>query len=394
MSTNSFCVSVTESNLASKNVKSETARLIANFHPSVWANHFLNYTPADEASQAQIVRQIDELKECVKTELIAMSSRPQVEQLSFIDAIQRLGVGYHFEKEIEDTLRQIYETYDREPCNHEDEDLHHISVRFHLLRRNGFHVSSNVFGKFKDDEGSFKGITIASDDVQGILSLYEASHLRIHGEDILDEAVAFTCSHLKSMAAALSDPMVTQVRHALTQPFHKGMLRVESRHWISMYEQNASHNKDLLKLAKLDFNLLQTMHNMEIKELSRWWRDLNIVSQLPIRDRVPEAYFWSFGPYYEPEYSLARMIFCKVFKVTSIIDDIYDAYGTIDELELFTAAVERWDISCISTLPEYMKMCYEALLSTFEQFERDLAEGGRSYRVHYAREQVKVTGLK
>lgn len=31
----------------------------------------------------------------------------------------------------------------------------------------------------------------------------------------------------------------------------------------------------------------------------------------------------------------------KVITLLSIIDDTYDAYGTIDELELFTKAVER-----------------------------------------------------
>ena len=31
-------------------------------------------------------------------------------------------------------------------------------------------------------------------DVQGLLSLYEASHFKIHGEDILEEALSFTSS--------------------------------------------------------------------------------------------------------------------------------------------------------------------------------------------------------
>ena len=54
-----------------------------------------------------------------------------------------------------------------------------------------------------------------------------------------------------------------------------------------------------------------------------------------------EACFWIVGVYYEPQYCLARRIMKKVLAISSIIDDVYDAYGTIDEIEIFTSAVER-----------------------------------------------------
>ena len=54
-----------------------------------------------------------------------------------------------------------------------------------------------------------------------------------------------------------------------------------------------------------------------------------------------ECYFWILGVYFEPEYILARRILTKVIAMTSFIDDIYDVYGTIEELEIFTSAVER-----------------------------------------------------
>jgi hypothetical protein len=34
-----------------------------------------------------------------------------------------------------------------------------------------------------------------------MLSLYEATHLRVHGEAILDEALVFTATHLESIAS-------------------------------------------------------------------------------------------------------------------------------------------------------------------------------------------------
>jgi len=45
------------------------------------------------------------------------------------------------------------------------------------------------------------------------------------------------------------------------------------------------------------------------------------------------------GVYFEPQYS--RWITTKAIALASIIDDLYDAYGTIEELELFTSVIER-----------------------------------------------------
>ncbi|KAE7997877.1 hypothetical protein FH972_002473 [Carpinus fangiana] len=62
-----------------------------------------------------------------------------------------------------------------------------------------------MFTKFKNNKGNFKESLI--NDVQGMLSLYEAAHLRGHGEDILDEALVFTAIHLESVASHLSPPL-------------------------------------------------------------------------------------------------------------------------------------------------------------------------------------------
>lgn len=57
-------------------------------------------------------------------------------QLELIDSIQRLGVGYHFEKEIEKSLQNIYNIY----SSIKDNDLRTVALRFRLLRQQGFHV--------------------------------------------------------------------------------------------------------------------------------------------------------------------------------------------------------------------------------------------------------------
>ena len=106
-------------------------------------------------------------------------------------------------------------------------------------------------------------------DLPGLLALYEATHLMAHGEDILEEALAFSTAHLQSMATDSTHPLAAQVTHALKRPIHKCLTRVEARHYISVYQEDGPHNKTLLKLSKLDFNLLQSLHRKELSEVTR-----------------------------------------------------------------------------------------------------------------------------
>ena len=83
-------------------------------------------------------QQLEDLKEVVIRELIAAASHP-LEQLKFIDAVQRLGVAYHFEKEIEEALQNTYDNYH---CIDDiNDDLYDVALRFRLLRQQGFNIS-------------------------------------------------------------------------------------------------------------------------------------------------------------------------------------------------------------------------------------------------------------
>ena len=104
-----------------------------------------------------------------------------------------------------------------------------------------------------------------------MLSLYEAAHFLVHGEPILDEALAFTTAHLKSsvISSDLSPFLAAQVKHALKQTIRKGLPRVEAKHFISIYRQDLMHSEVLLSFAKLDFNIVQKLHRKEICDATR-----------------------------------------------------------------------------------------------------------------------------
>nr|QWQ79571.1 TPS13 [Juglans sigillata] len=409
-------VSAVAAPTAQNHVMPEINRRSANFQPSIWGDHFLSYASEFlETSDVKIMRQqIEELKENVRTMLTATVEKPS-QKLNLVDAIQRLGVSYHFDNEIQAILQQLQKTHESDDPEYKH-DLYTVALLFRLLRQDGYYVSCDMFKKFKDSKGNFKGSLC--NDVKGILSLYEATHLRVKGEDILDEALVFTTTHLESVASQLSRPLAAQVTHAFKQPIRKGLQRLEARHYFSVYQEDASHDKVLLKFAKLDFNLLQKVHQKELSEIASWWKDLDFPRKLPfIRDRVVECYFWILGVYFEPQYGFARRMLTKVISMTSVFDDIYDVYGTIEELDLFTEAIERlrlkthpdhicicslffflinwtnyrsyrWDMSAADKLPEYMKMSYQALLDVYTEMEQNLGEE-KSFRVQYAIEAMK-----
>ncbi|CAL9102751.1 unnamed protein product, partial [Musa textilis] len=73
------------------------------------------------------------------------------------------------------------------------------------------------------------------------------------------------------------------------------------------------------------------------------------------RERVVEAYYGILGVYYERQFSRARVMAAKIVAFTSLLDDIYDDYSTLEESQLLTDAIQRWESEAVDQLPEYLK---------------------------------------
>lgn len=115
-------------------------------------------------------------------------------------------------------------------------------------------------GKFKES---------ISQDTRGLLSLYEASSLGASGEDILSEAMRFAVTHLRLSMPSMGKQLCRQVTRALELPRHLRMARLESRLYIDEYSMGSNFNQILLEQAKLDYNKVQSLHQIELAELSR-----------------------------------------------------------------------------------------------------------------------------
>ncbi|PIA37314.1 hypothetical protein AQUCO_03000128v1 [Aquilegia coerulea] len=298
---------------------------------------------------------VEELKKNVK-HLMDNELEGSIAKLELIDAVERLGVSYHFEEDIKKSINNANRFLDVE-------DLHTVALRFRLLRQHGHDVPQDIFKSFQDEEGKFR--SSLCEDVKGMLSLYEASYLGFEDENLMDEAKDFTTDHLKYPKGNISPTLLKKISHSLETPLHWRIPRVEARWYIDIYESEENMIPALLELAKLDYNMVQAAHKKEIGNVSKWWVDLGLKNHLSfLRDRMMTNFIWFTGMIFEPQFGRCREELTKLMILLSVVDDMYDGYGSLEELQLFTEAVERWDVKAMEQLPLYMKILYMALLDT------------------------------
>ena len=138
---------------------------------------------------------------------------------------------------------------------------------------------TDIFNDFKDDTGAFK--ESLTHDVGSLLELYEATYMSVQGEVVLDDARVFTKTHLDKIA---KDPLrcnfilSRHILEALERPIQKRPLRLNALRYIPFYQQQVAHNDSLLRLAKLDFNRVQSLHKKELSQLSMYTSSLSLLS--------------------------------------------------------------------------------------------------------------------
>ncbi|QHN95850.1 Alpha-copaene synthase [Arachis hypogaea] len=154
---------------------------------------------------------------------------------------------------------------------------------------------------------------------------------------------------------------------------------MRARSYMSFYEEDPLHDKVLLNFAKLNFDMLQKWYQKEIGITTKWWRNSEFGTKVPYaREGIVELYFWPFAINSELKYTTFRVVTTKVNQWMTIVDDTYDAYGTIQELKLLTLAIQRWDISYIASLPECFKTIFNAIVEVTDEIIELSARNGET----------------
>ncbi|KAL0384409.1 UNVERIFIED_CONTAM: (-)-alpha-terpineol synthase [Sesamum radiatum] len=299
-------------------------RRSGNYGPSLWDYDYIQSLNTQYAEERYLKR-VSELKVEVKKMLVQLEKElPIVEELlELVDELQRVGISYHFEDEINQILASVYDhkyAKGKNNCEGKERDLYSTALEFRLLRQHGFTVSQEIFDCFRNDKGDFDP-NLGSDTKGEFATDFLQKNF---DENIDDENLAL------------------MVCHALELPIHWRVERPNARWFIEAYEKRADVKSVVLELAKLDFNIVQATHQQELKHIYEWWKQTGLAEKLPFaRDRIVECYFWAVGFLVHPQYGYARTITAKGVALVLVIDDIFDVYGTPEELQLFNNALQR-----------------------------------------------------
>jgi len=123
---------------------------------------------------------------------------------------------------------------------------------------------SDVFVRFQDEEGGF-----LVDGPKDLLNLYNAAHMRTHGERVLEEAMLFSQRCLETMIPYMEGPLAREIKSTLEIPLPRRVRIYESKYYISAYEKDATVHEKVLQLAKLNSNIMQLHHRQELDIITR-----------------------------------------------------------------------------------------------------------------------------
>nr|Q9M7D0.1 RecName: Full=Terpinolene synthase, chloroplastic; AltName: Full=Aggteo; Flags: Precursor [Abies grandis]AAF61454.1 terpinolene synthase [Abies grandis] len=368
-------------------------RRIVEFHSNLWDDDFIQSlsTPYGAPSYRE---RADRLIVEVKGIFTSISAEDGelitplndlIQRLLMVDNVERLGIDRHFKNEIKAALDYVYSYWNEKGIGSGSDsgvaDLNSTALGFRILRLHGYSVSSDVLEHFKEEKekGQFVCSAIQTEEeIKSVLNLFRASLIAFPGEKVMEEAEIFSKIYLKEALQNIAvSSLSREIEYVLEDGWQTNMPRLETRNYIDVLGENDRDEtlymnmEKLLEIAKLEFNIFHSLQQRELKDLSRWWKDSGFSHLTFSRHRHVEFYALASCIETDRKHSGFRLGFAKMCHLITVLDDIYDTFGTMEELELFTAAFKRWDPSATDLLPEYMKGLYMVVYETVNEIARE-----------------------
>ncbi|KAJ7949003.1 Ent-kaurene synthase [Quillaja saponaria] len=288
-------------------------------------------------------------------------------RLCMVDTLERLGIHHHFREEIRGVLDETYRYWLQG-----EEDLFLDSttcaMAFRLLTVNGYDVSSDPSSRYTEDKFSNSLEGTPGQDSSWNNSYPLAQYMAIHYKNVNHE-----------------------VKDVLKFPYHANLDRLSNKRTIEQYKADNTRvlktsysclnlsNNEFLKLAVEDFNICQSTHIKELKQLQRWFVEKRFDKLKFARETVAYCYFSAAIAFPEAEHVDARISWTKHAVLTSVVDDLFDLGGSEEETINLVQLVEKWNVDVsIDCCSEPVEIIFSALHNTIcETAENAFKQQGR-----------------
>nr|GMC95701.1 ent-kaur-16-ene synthase, chloroplastic [Ipomoea batatas] len=306
-------------------------------------------------------------------------------RLCVVDNVEKLGINRHFNKGIRNVLDETYRRW----LQGDEEifmDASTCAMAFRILRTNGYSIPSGPLSQFLDE--SINSIACGRPkDAYAILDLYQALEVICNSDEYVSEKHNRWYENLRqelSSDSLFSDihtrQIHKQVEDAVNFPFYANLERIANRRYIEHYNVENTRfsktsycssnfsNQDFLTLAVEDFNLCQSIHREELKQLERWVVKNRLDTLKFARQKSAYCYFSAAATLFPPELSDARISWAQNGVLTTVVDDFFDVGGSIEELKNLIHLVEKWNVN-VSTdcCSEEVQIIFSALHSTISE---------------------------
>ncbi|CAL1371739.1 unnamed protein product [Linum trigynum] len=327
-------------------------------------------------------------------------------QLCLVDAVEGLGIDCHFAEEIKLALTHIYRSWQQG-----EEDIFldptTCAMAFRILRLHGYPVSADAFHRFTEERFWSDTLEGYLKDERAVLELHKASKLIFPRESIMEHQQAWTRQFLTKLVGKdesdnrprTHESLVKKkVRNALSYPFRSDLEPVARKRNIEQFRTESSRilkssfscanfeGNDLAKLAVEDFNSLQSSHRGELQHLMMWLEEKGLDEMRLAKVRMGYCYFSAVATFSDADHSDARILFSKHALLVSLVDDLFDMFGTHEEILNLVHLFERWDANRPTSSQfssERVETLYWAIHSTIcENVEKAFPTQGRSVMNH------------
>ncbi|CAK8530503.1 unnamed protein product [Lathyrus sativus] len=293
--------------------------------------------------------------------------------LCIANQLHRFGLGQYFVGEIERLLLRVYRNYNKASSASNDLQFQKDTIAFELLRTYGFNVSPLRFCWFLNYEEIKAEIERDCEHFSSaMLHVFRASNLTFCGEYELEEARTFSRKILEKVVLTGKGRLLQQIEHELSFSWFARLDHLEQRVWIEETEANVLwkgktsynrvsciYNDEFLQLATLNFEFKQLIYKNELNELKRWVEKCRLSNMGFGREKSTYCYFAVAASLTSlPHDSYVRMLIAKTAIIITVTDDFFDTVGSLDELEILTEAVQRWDSRSLSS---HSKVIFDAL---------------------------------